>query len=381
MIHGFTDRFLARYDGKIRAGYRDPSTGYPKNAPHFLLHDAPQLIPILGNNPKEFFCSFLFDDLEAVVPNSLAYYKKSGLVCRGDGQNAAYYETPNGNIHGLTNKPHPSIPGAFQRRCDFKDCPDLISRNCKPSFKLNIIIPQYSAMSIFALPNTSYNGLTNVVDCLQKAFVRNNRKLAGHIFRIYKKEVEVRYMNTKSGKVEQKEHFVVAMEYVDGPKAQHLLGTTVKSEDLKLLESFRSRPPINGNEFKNLLALDDESDDVGEALPPPVNIGAALLTNEPVNKNGDSDWATLANSPILADLFAKCASYAGIENTEAARIATVKHTKGNIQQAHDILKDKLKKYEKAAKEKVEAAQIASTPAEPIRTAAAPEVLPATDSLL
>lgn len=83
--------------GRIRLGLKKISgkgVEYPVEADHFVLADAPDLIPHYGKEPKELLVFLPYQERDR---NFRAYYelfKSGGLYCQGDGENITWQVDP-----------------------------------------------------------------------------------------------------------------------------------------------------------------------------------------------------------------------------------------------------------------------------------------------
>lgn len=318
-----------RWAGKIRAGSRDEKTKKLSNTPHFLLHDVPELIPVLGDNPTEIYFTVYSDDPEVFFPTDLRMYNSSELICKSmhgqidpkTGQSmgtvAAFFKNDI-EVEGLSQKPFPGIQRARVRRCS-QACPDLVSGNCSEHFFLRMMIPHFSMGAIYVLDNTSFLGMQNLQSVFQLASYRLDGKLAGEIFRLYKRKEEGHYMkeNGQRGKTEIN---VVNVEYVKFEEYEKKFKEKTDSIDWAKLVSARKRNVAI--EQPILPAPDDvvllEGQDDGFAAP------AAQLPESPaaVAQSNEEALKARANDPSVAKYFAEIAQLLGKENSEELRMKT-----------------------------------------------------------
>jgi hypothetical protein len=360
MIKGLTDSVVFRRDGKIRAGAKDEKTGYPKNFSHFLLHDAPQLIPVLGEHPTEIFFTVHSDNLAQVFQPDLRWYTKSELVCKSMhdyvdpttqanmGSVAAFFKVGQ-EVAGLTQRQFPGIARSRVRQCSYKACPDYISGNCGEHMFLNVIIPQYSMGALFTLDSTSINAVINVMSAFQKAALRYQGKLAGQIFRLFKKQVPINFPN-KDGSTSKRDTDVVHMEVVSFAEYEAKFRDKISPEDWEALQFIRSgtrlvavtgtEQPLLGTQ-ETPQALLEASQEASPTLETPLTKAAAQSDEEAIKER--------ANSPAVAKFFAEIAHLTGKENSEEMRIATAKHFP-DVQRLVDYLKGRIKEAKKAPKE-------------------------------
>lgn len=390
MIKGFTDPQSRRLSpaGKIRAGTKDQNTGYPKNAPHFVMHDAPQLIPILGEKPTEIYFTVAFDNPRAFHLDDLRWYSKSELICQSahDAVDPATNQ-PLGTVAkfnkvgmdavGLRKEQFPGSQRSFIRNCAFQSCPDYIKQGgCKPHLTLDIIVPQYSMFDQFRLDNTSIYAVRNVQQALDRAFLEFNGKYRGIIFRIYKEKDEIAFPD-KSGNRTKRETDVINMEYVPFHVYEAKFRDKVSPENWSILSSWNSSTvPVRnveeiliGPAFGGSLLLDS-----GEELPAfaPAQLapaaaapkGTLAAATEAASEDAIKERA---NHPDAAKYFEEISALAGKANTEEARIATAKHFP-SVERMIAYLDGKIKDGKKVAKG---AAKLVQAPAEAVPATAAP----------
>lgn len=352
MIKGLTDRLILRRDGKIRAG-TGPKSGGLKNPPYFMLHDAKQLIPVLGENPTEIYFTVYTDSIEQVARNDLRWYSQRELVCNGDGETAAFYSSTTDAEH-VKQKPHEVIKRARERLCQYRSCPEYIAGHCSEHLFLDMVIPQYSMASMFTIDNTSYNGLMNVLSALNKASIKHDGKISGQIFRVYKKEMELPYQDSRTGKKGTSDRPVIHMEYVPFEQYEAKFRDKIQNDDWEALLALKNRTGLV-TYSKAIPAPADQPMIEGPsgsiaALPSPE--GAQEMTDEELIRER-------MNHPSVVPLFEELANAMGVENTEEKRYNAAKAS-ASVQ----VLVDRLKSYISAAKRK-KAAQAKEADAQPV----------------
>lgn len=330
-IYGLTDRPVIRRDGKIRGGFKETRNGkeVPVNTEHFLLHDASQLIPILGEKPKEIYFTIYFDDINAVAPNDLRWYTKTDLQCVGNAQQAAYMGV--NDVAGMRQEqgflieknpdgsPRKVVyPRSRSRVCAWKACPEYIAGSCSEHIRLDMVIPQYGMGSLFTFENTSFNGLMNIVGALDKARLANMHrggKISGEIFRLYKEEMSLPYENAKTGQRGRSDRHVVFMEHVKFEEYTAKFKGKCPTESWEALVALRTTSLMLPSQVMQITAPSEVA-----ALPQTVE-APAILTQQASNED---ILKTRANAPEAAKLFEEIAALKGVSNTEEKRIATAK---------------------------------------------------------
>jgi hypothetical protein len=355
MIKGLTDTLALRRDGKIRAGGKDEK-GYPKNYPHFLLHDAPQLIPILTETPTEIFFTIYSDDLRHAFQPDLRWYSKTELICKSMhdyvnpktqtpmGSVAAFFKVGQ-EVSGLSQEQFPGVARSRVRQCSYKSCPDYINANCTEHMFLNIMVPQYSMGSLFTLDNTSINAVKNTLSCFQKAALRYQGKISGQIYRMFKKKDTINFPN-KDGSMSKRPTDVVHIENVSFAEYETQFRSAIAPEDWDALMYIRSRElyrpanptPIIGSEGQDELL---EAAQQAPQLETSLTNAAAQTDDDAVRRR--------ANDAAAAPAFAEIAQIVGKENSEELRMATAKAFP-DVQSLVTYLKNRIKDSKKAKKD-------------------------------
>jgi hypothetical protein len=335
MIKNLTDKFVIRRSGKIRSGYKDEGDrGRLHNPKHFLLHDAPQLIPVLGEEPTEIYFTVNSDNIEAVAPADLRWYTKTELMCLGDGETAAYFS--NVDVPHLTQEPH-SYGKSRVRRCAYRNCPEYQAGLCTEHIFLNLVVPQFSMASSFTLDSTSFNAVMNVTGALQSAAVYGGPQ--GQIFRLYKKEIDLNYQDSKTGKRGKAPRPVVHVDYVPLEKYESLFRDKIAPHDWAALMALRSR---------QVRFVTEEPTEVQSALPA-AKVSAALPSPEDVALTEEQLIKERANHPMVIKLFTELAHLRNKPLTEEAIFNTAKMVP-NTEALIDWLKSAIAADKKRASE-------------------------------
>ena len=353
MIKGLTDsRVAPRRVGKIRAGYKDDAGGALKNPKHFLLHDAPQLIPVLGESPEEVYFTAIDHNFRTFAREDLRSYTRSELVCLGDGETAAYFS--NGDAKNLRQRPHPMYNNSRERLCQHKMCPDYVSGNCTEHLFLDVAVPQYSMGALFTLDSSSLYAVINVIGTLQTVDKNYNGFIGGQIFRLYKQDVDMSYQNPKTGKKSKSARPVVHIEHVPFHQYEAKFRDQISDENWFALVNLREEAAFlaakarmdRNRELATMInslgapqvnyqqAFAPVQETAPQAtLPAPAVAEPTLLSTNP---DEDALYAR-ANDPVVVALFDELAVLRGRQNTEEARLNTAKMV-GSVQDMVDWLK-------------------------------------------
>jgi recombination directionality factor gp3-like protein len=353
-IFGLTDRITFRRDGKIRAGTRDEDSGKMDNTPHFLLHDAPQLIPVLGENPKEIYFTAYTDNPTEFFRDDLRWYTRSELVCVGDGRMAAYKAF--GDVPGVKQNPHPRDPKARERACLYKSCQQYLEGKCGEHFFLDMVVPQYSMGSVFTLDNTSIFAVINISSALQKAALATGGKLAGQIFKLYKKIVPVSYTDVAKAKKFNRDQAVIHMDYVPFeyiPK--------------------EVREKISADNWAALMGLKNGTTRINVSLPSPDQAAQLEAPEEhkalPSPDEQDAEDKALkerANNPTVVKFVEELAALTGVPNSEENRIKLARNvTPPTAEGIVNYVKGRIQKLKKEKESEPPKAPLASTPPETV----------------
>ena len=377
-IIGLTDTTQLRHDGKIRGGTRDEKTGYPKNSPHFLIHEIPELERVLGATPTEIYFTVLVDHPDYFFHPDLRWYTKSELVCKSMhnhtdpvsgmpmGSVAAFFK-PGQDVQGLTAEKFPGMR-AFMRKCAYKACPDYIQGDrCGEHLTLDITIPQFSMAHMFRYEGTSINAILNVQSTLQKAWIKYEGKLAGQIFKLQKVKSFVNFPDDKKGGTVRRETDIVSLENVNFADYEARFKSEIDPSDWAAL--MRLRADSGGVFFNSRPATPL----IGQGDSDVVKAQAALaLPESPLAQaekaTSEDEIAKIANDPAVAPLFAELSLLLEKENSFENRYNTAKAKPGGLQELHDYLKRRVKELKKKTQAQASVPQEQAAPPAPPPTA-------------
>lgn len=223
-IQQITERKGAPEIGKIRLGIRKDgqNSQYPSNSPHFVLHDAPQVIGVYGESPKELDIVFPSDDLEVVMPTWLKWYGQGtkdrngkviggNLKCMGNGPDSA----GNPGEAQCFMKRDPQTGVVPTRPCLGEKCPDWTdakgNRQCKPAMQVFVMLPRVSPYGVFRIDTTSWTSIKSFHDQIEWVRSLNNGHIALIPFKLVKVEREVRFRD-KDGKEQRKAQWIMELK-------------------------------------------------------------------------------------------------------------------------------------------------------------------------
>jgi hypothetical protein len=158
-IKGISTLYRPARQGKIHLGVKNvkkksdgTETSYPSEVDYFVMKDAPWLIPFYGDKPTELHVTLpsarldredFAQYLEKVFPQYLKRYKKSGLMCKGDGV--------------LANAVTPEGIKEIECPCSFLD-----SGECKRIANLRVRIQEMPSFNPIQIDTTSFNSILNI---------------------------------------------------------------------------------------------------------------------------------------------------------------------------------------------------------------------------
>lgn len=165
-----------------------PDTSFPREAPHFILTDAPGVAEALGTNaPTELKIYFPFDEVDRVFPSYMHLWATSALRCRGDGETILYAINPQ---TGRVIVKDGIVQEAFsEERRDFQPgevlaCPglsrDLYAKcqQCKPNAMVVLMLRDVPRLAYYQISTTSIHNIIDLTEQLE--YVRTQvEKLTG----------------------------------------------------------------------------------------------------------------------------------------------------------------------------------------------------------
>jgi hypothetical protein len=335
MIYGLTDKFIPRRDGKIRAGTRDEATKKMDNTPYFLLHDAPQLIPVLGENPKEIYFTVWTDNKDEFFRPDLRWYTRNELVCVGDGRTAAYRAFE--DVPGVKQTAHPRDPKARERSCLYKSCPQYLEGKCGEHFFLDIIVPQYSMGSVFTLDNTSLYAILNIHSAIQKALLASGGKLSGQIFKLSKKIVPIGFTDVAKAKKYNRDQAVIHVDYVPLEFLPKSIQEKITPDNQSALMGLRNGLIKITDSLPSLDQAQAVSSEAPTALPSPDEGAKEELLLQ-----------SRANDPTVVKLLDELSKLTGVPNSEDNRLKLARNvTPPTVEGVVTYIKARINKVKKA----------------------------------
>lgn len=314
MIIGLTDKIIIRRAGKVRAGLREDS-GKMINTPTFLLHDAKELIPVLGEKPTEIYFTVCSNKYQDFFRDDLRWYNKSELLCvstheLGKAPTAAYLSF--NDAPGVKNTPHSHFPKARERACLYKNCQQYLEGKCGEHFFLDMIIPQYSLGPVFQLDNTSTLAIVNIHSAIlaaQRANMGVGGRLQGEIFCLYKKEVPVSFTDFEKQKKYNRDQAIIHMRHVPFAEYEAKFKDKISPENWMALMGLRSGAIKTEYELTG-------GEEVAQLEAPQ----RASLPSPDEQTRIEAEVKERANDETVISLLNQLSTLTGVPNTEENRI-------------------------------------------------------------
>lgn len=200
---------------------------FPKEAPHFVLTDAPGLAEALGTEtPTELKIFFPFDEIDQIFPAFMQNWVSSSLICRGDGEQILYaIELTTGKAtvrdgHAINNFQE----GQKQYKAgQFMPCPglsrDLYSKceKCKPNAMLLILMRDVPRLAYYQISTTSIHNIKNLTEQLNTVRqtiqdLTGSPRLTGVPFILRRVKRSISTPGGKDGKRQRVEKWFVELE-------------------------------------------------------------------------------------------------------------------------------------------------------------------------
>ncbi|HHV27396.1 MAG TPA: hypothetical protein GXX63_09400 [Tissierellia bacterium] len=157
-IKGISDyRRLPRL-GKIKLGKRNmENKGIPYQTEYFVCPEEVQAV--YGPEPTELDIMFPANDMEIIFPQYYKKYGKTGLKCKGDGQNATCM-----------------VKGELIEKDCTPNSPEC--SGCKPIGTLNFTLPKIAGFGAWQIWTSSWNSIVNLNSSIDMIKVMTGGKIA-----------------------------------------------------------------------------------------------------------------------------------------------------------------------------------------------------------
>lgn len=168
-IKGLSEKRKLPRVGKIHLGEKVQGAGkaaYPKATDYFVVRPDETTSPkaaeafkkIYGERPKELEVCFPVDETEIIFPQFYKQYKRSGLVCKGDGQTADRWEDKD---NGMKQKKQISCVGPEQ--CEYVKQLGNGRYDCSPIAHLQFLLwPRVPILGIWQIDTGSLNSIIDL---------------------------------------------------------------------------------------------------------------------------------------------------------------------------------------------------------------------------
>jgi hypothetical protein len=136
-------------------------TGLDKDGSDNFITDK-VIMDQLGDKPKSLDIMLLSDDIDKNFMTAYQLYQGKTCACRGDGEIASRIKTKDDNGRLFDNPIYHDVP------CDPETCDYALSKACKPSGILSVMIPQSAKIGGVAKFRThSWNSIINILSSLE----------------------------------------------------------------------------------------------------------------------------------------------------------------------------------------------------------------------
>lgn len=161
-IKGISDIRRFSRGGKIRLGEKRKSQGgkeYPAKLDYFLFDpEDERLLPVLqdkfGDKPRRLKVAFPSDDASVVYPQWYKLYSATGLVCKGDGENASRVVDKGAMVD--VECPGPDV-------CKLSLEKGLSGRpGCKRVASLQFFLTELDQLFVWQIDTTSFHSIVNI---------------------------------------------------------------------------------------------------------------------------------------------------------------------------------------------------------------------------
>lgn len=229
--------------GVIRLGERKEARSgslYPVTVEHFVLKDAPEVMRVYGEDPKELEIIFPSGCLDAIIPTwykkftpSLKHgnvIKQGRLVCMGDGPRqeedtltggtlmipgtATWFDRErNPNGEGIVKNPD---TGLIKRACLADKCADAWddrgSRTCKQTMQVFCLLPLVSMVDVYIINTSSWGSIRSFHDLLSwHTRVAGPDYIRTNFYKISRVEKGTRYYDKKEAKEKTSVQYIMEL--------------------------------------------------------------------------------------------------------------------------------------------------------------------------
>lgn len=217
-IIGLTDRAVAFPQiGSIRKGAaKDPAKNQPGSDLHHFRIDldeqekeaAATLLKMYGDKPNDIAIIMPFDTIEQTWDAWREAYTAGALIHRCDGEYVQYEIDPKTGESIVRN----GLDANGQRvKCALKSSPNKVNR-CKPTGRLNVVIPALARLAYLVVHTTSIHDILNISRQLDAIRNINNGHIAGIPLLLRRRPVEISTPSGIDGKRARREKWLISIE-------------------------------------------------------------------------------------------------------------------------------------------------------------------------
>jgi len=219
--------------GKIRLGVRKEAKSgaqYPVTVEHFVLHDAPGVSAIYGDDPKELDIIFVSDDFDVSIPTWLKWYSAGIRKSDGSVVGGKLNCYGNGALDGVPGVAHhyakkdPKTKVVPTRPCLQEKCPDWRdakgNQQCKPTMKVVCLLPRVSWYGAYVIDTTSIISMESFHAQLRHVRALNNGVIKFTPFKIVREETAVTFQDP-TGAQQTSRQFIMHLRPNEGFIEKH----------------------------------------------------------------------------------------------------------------------------------------------------------------
>lgn len=275
-IKGLTDRAVAFPQiGSIRKGAaKDPTKNQPGSDLKYFRIDLDEsekealarLVKKYGDKPNDIAIIMPFDTIDQVWDAWREAYTAGALIHRCDGEYVQYAINPTTGERIVTN----GVDANGQRvKCNLKDNQNRSAR-CKPTGRLNVVIPELERLAYLVVHTTSIHDILNISRQLDAIKSINGGHIAGIPLVLRRRAVKISTPSGDNGKRARREKWLISIE-ADPSWVSAKIGAmklaVMPSADLLKIEAPDSGPDLGRlDEYDDTESEDEQDSEAGEII-------------------------------------------------------------------------------------------------------------------